>query len=450
MHICIKRRTFIRILCFGAALVLVLAVGWGLSVQHAGYYSHALEYSYVSAINDLSSSLSNISFALQKLTVTSTPQQLSTLSANLWRETGFAKQRLATLPLGELNLENTFRFLSQAGDYAISIAKKADETGEISDEEAQTLTQLHEYSLTLCQQLEDLQTDIDAGAVSLSSVMRAFYNELGADASASAADLGFSEIEQGFEGFPTLIYDGPFSDHMQNLPVKMLENAEEIPWEQARQTAALALSCQVSDILSQGEENSSMPAYVFSTQNASVSVTKQGGYVTYLLAQETQNGRNLSVEQAISQAQQFLQALGYANMEENYYEIKNNVCTINFAYLDGEVLCYPDMVKVGVSLYDGKVVSFDARNYIQNHTSRLLALPQISLEQARQMLSSRLSVLSCRQCIIPTNFGSEIFCWEFLCQSAQGQKVLTYINAKTGDEEQVFIVIEDENGIMTK
>lgn len=158
----------------------------------------------------------------------------------------------------------------------------------------------------------------------------------------------------------------------------------------------------------------------------------------------------LSVQDAKGLAQQFLQSLGFDSMEENYYEIKNNVCTFNFAFQQDDVLYYPDMVKVGVSLDDGKVVSFDARNYLQNHTSRLLALPQVSKQEAQALLSSRLSVLSCRLCVIPTNFGTEIPCWEFLCQSAQEQKVLTYINAKTGEEEQVFIVIENENGIMTK
>jgi hypothetical protein len=44
-------------------------------------------------------------------------------------------------------------------------------------------------------------------------------------------------------------------------------------------------------------------------------------------------------------------------MKESYYINQGGVLTINFAYMDGDFVCYPDLIKVGVAMDDGEIVS---------------------------------------------------------------------------------------------
>ena len=57
-------------------------------------------------------------------------------------------------------------------------------------------------------------------------------------------------------------------------------------------------------------------------------------------------------------------------MKESYYVINDGICTINYAYSQDGVTCYPDLVKVAVALDTGGVVEYNATGYIMNHTDR--------------------------------------------------------------------------------
>ena len=43
---------------------------------------------------------------------------------------------------------------------------------------------------------------------------------------------------------------------------------------------------------------------------------------------------------------------------------------MNFAYRDGDVVVYPDLIKVKLSLNDGQVVGFESKNYLISHRVR--------------------------------------------------------------------------------
>ena len=37
---------------------------------------------------------------------------------------------------------------------------------------------------------------------------------------------------------------------------------------------------------------------------------------------------------------------------------------------------------------------------------------------------------------------------EFKCQTAEGKHILVYVNAQTGQEEKILILLEDESGTL--
>ena len=83
-----------------------------------------------------------------------------------------------------------------------------------------------------------------------------------------------------------------------------------------------------------------------------------------------------------------------------------------------------------------------------NHSVRKLPDVAITEEEARSILSKRLTVQSHGMAIIPTEGLSETLCHEFMCQGGGDEQVLVYVNVQTGMEEQILIVIKDEMGIL--
>ena len=84
-----------------------------------------------------------------------------------------------------------------------------------------------------------------------------------------------------------------------------------------------------------------------------------------------------------------------------------------------------------------------------NHQEREFSAPMLTDTTAKEILSPSLTVQSQNMAVIPTSGMNEAYCYEFLCEGREGQKVLVYINSATGAEEQVLILIESDNGVLT-
>ena len=73
---------------------------------------------------------------------------------------------------------------------------------------------------------------------------------------------------------------------------------------------------------------------------------------------------------------------------------ENNVATINFAYHQGDVTIYPDLIKVQVAMDTGEIVGFEAQGYHFSHTTREIPTPKISQEQAKSSLNPNLNIIN--------------------------------------------------------
>ena len=166
----VTRRGLIRICSFAAAAVAALGVRNAQLMNQQKNSSRALEYSYLRAVEDLSTAADNISNTLQKELYAGTADMHESLAAKLWRESSAAKAALSQLPVEELQLENTYKFLSQVGNYALSISEKARNGEEISIEEYEKLRTLHDFSKRLNDDMWELENSISSGEISLSNV----------------------------------------------------------------------------------------------------------------------------------------------------------------------------------------------------------------------------------------------------------------------------------------
>ena len=94
-------------------------------------------------------------------------------------------------------------------------------------------------------------------------------------------------------------------------------------------------------------------------------------------------------------------------------------------------------------MQDGSVLDLDARGYLVNHHQRQLPSPQLSPEQAQQMLSPLLTVDSVRPALIPhLRQKTKRRCANFSAPPSTGDRVLCYINTATGAEEQLLLLVQ--------
>lgn len=445
-------RSKIRIASFALAFVLVLGGVAGMGYYEAYKYRTQLEYTYMRSLEELSSYVTSISNTLTKGMYAGTSPQMAQLSAKLWRDTSSAKAAMTSLPLAELELSNTYKFLSQVGDYAMAISRKMNSNQQLTDEEKTNIEALCNFGKSLNTHINNVEQKVQNGEINLNYVaMKATSamgngadNKEGSDASGDT----FKEMENSFDGYPKLIYDGPFSDHLTDRQPLMTKGKGEVTEGQALEKARKAVDRNVTLRFEQ-MENSNMPLYCFSSDEVNVGVTKQGNYIAYMIDSRGVSEKAMTAEQAVVKAKEYLKALGIEGMIETYYEIANNICTINFAYSTNNVTCYTDLIKVGVAMDNGDVVSFDSRGFITNHKQRELKAPKISRNDAVTMVSKNLKVTSSKLTLIPTTGMNEVLAHEIKCTGKNGESILVYINAETGAEEQILILIENENGVLT-
>ena len=429
-----SRRSRLRLLSFAAAGVVALG-GFAIQGQtQANFYRRQAQVTYLRSLEELSSQMNALSANLNKTIYVGTPAQMQQLASQIWRQAGSAKSALTSLPLGQIQLDNTYRFLSQTGSYAMALARGLEGGEAFTQEDRQTLSSLLDSCRELSAQIDRLEGQISSGEKTLDEV---------------AGEGWGAEMESSLDGMPKLIYDGPFSDHLLDAEPQWLLSLPEVTQEEAHRIAATAAGVDRSEIAYTQDENSAMPSYCFNGEEIEVGITKNGGLVTYLLNSRPVGAARLSVDQAKTQAENHLDRLGLEGMEPTYYETRNNICTTNFAHHQGEVRCYTDLIKVGVALDDGQVVSIDARGYLSSHKERQIAIPELSVQEAMASVSETLTVESSRLSIIPSPGENDLLTYEFLCTAQDGQQVLVYINAMTGAEEQILILQISDTGVLT-
>ena len=129
--------------------------------------------------------------------------------------------------------------------------------------------------------------------------------------------------------------------------------------------------------------------------------------------------------------------------------IRDNVLTANFAYVQDGVVCYSDLIKVGVALDDGSLQSFEASDYVKAHIQRQLPQIQVDAQTASAKVPPELEVLGTETVLIPSAGKYELLCHEFECQDSEGLRYLIYVNSVTGEQEKIMLVLQDENGVLT-
>lgn len=82
------------------------------------------------------------------------------------------------------------------------------------------------------------------------------------------------------------------------------------------------------------------------------------------------------------------------------------------------------------------------------HHERNISKNIITEQEANEKINKKIEKTSQSLAIIPTEYNTEILCWEITGKVAE-KEFLVYINAETGEEEDILMIVNTPNGTLT-
>ena len=416
-------------------------------------YRQASENSYNLAFFELVDYVDSVEVYLAKALVSNSPEHGAETLTYVWREANLAQSYLARLPINSSELENTAKFLNQVSDYSFTLSRKNMNGEELTQEDLDNLTELHNYSVNLKNTLNQLSTELNSGRISWGELTKKGSPVFAQEVSNISKD-SFSNMEENFHEYAGLIYDGAFSEHLTNPERKGLVG-DEIDEENAKQKVIEFWGQEnIKEIISNGlTQNANIECYEFSVEKNNgmdcwISISKIGGHVVLANSNKDVSAEVITQEQANEIGLNFLDSRGIVSMKPTYYLKQNGIVTINYAYFQDNVTVYSDLVKLKIALDDGEILGMETTGYLNSHYVRKFATPKVSQEQARNKINKNLEITAEGLAMIPTEYQTELLCWEFKGYVEERQ-FLVYINVETGKEEDVLVILETPDGTLT-
>ncbi len=445
---------FVRIIIIVAILLLSLLVSF--IIYQNEKYIQVSENDYNQSLYELINYVQNVETYLAKSVISTTPEHGAETLTNVWREANLAQAYLAELPVNTNELEKTEKFLNQVSDYSYSLSRKNIYNESLTQEELDNLNELYNYSVELENTLAQLSTDMESGRISWKQLTQKTNNAFAQQVSNISLD-SFSNLEENFHEYSGLIYDGAFSEHLTSKEKKGL-TGEEVSEEDAKKVVENFVGAEnIKEIsLNRESENTEILTYDFSVNlqdgrddnKMSISISKKGGHIVYMSYNRDINAESMNEEEAVAKAKEFLVSREIENMKETYYIKEGGMLTINFAYEQNGVIIYPDLIKIKIALDNGQIMGMETSGYLNSHYVRNIENPKITLEEAKKTLNKKLEVESEKLAIIPTEYQTEILCYEFKGK-VNDKNYIVYINAENGREEDILLIIDTGKGTLT-
>ena len=433
----IKNRRQTVILSTLLVLVSIFAISQYNRARRLMYFRD-IEYNRV--FSELTEYVDDLEISLLKGQVVSTTDQMAKLSADLYSQAGAAKANLALLPMDGHALSKTSEFLSQVGEYAHAISAKMLRGEKMSEKEIKTMQELLRYADTLKKSLDETLISMRDGEISFESEKGRM--NFGGGKVAMSSEL--MALEEEFHNYPSLVYDGPFSQHLSLRESVLVKGKPQITQKQAQKLASKFTGSEKTSV---SEIGGKLPSYSIKSNTVNVELTKNGGVLLLLMKDRYTEEEKISVKDASKKAMEFLEANGFTNMRESYYEKQGGSVVINYAYEQDGYTVFPDLVKVKVALDNGEILGFESRGYIMNHTFRTIPEDKITKEEALKNVSEHLKAEEVTKAIIPLENGSEAPCWQ-IKGVVSDKHFLMYVNTQTGFTEDVQILLENETGTL--
>lgn len=436
-----KTRTFIAVVVALLVTVGILTAGWIGSNAQSAAYAGRLENSYQKSFSGLVTNVNTIEIYMSKALVTVDNGKKQELYQNINGECSLCATNLGNLPVNHESILETTRFVNQLGGFSYYLSQKLKSGAVMSQADTDSVNELYNWCIYVQSVINDYAKQQDGSFNILNNTQ---YGN-----TSTEFDKMFTNTSATGTEFPTLIYDGPFSDSIKNKQVKGLVG-EEILKEQAEDIIKNAFKeYNVKNLMHTGNVDGKFASYNFSFETTHrkyyATVTKKGGLLLSVSSTGQLDQDRLSLENAETEAENFAHNLGLTDMKSVWSTNLGGIAYVNLVPVKNNVMIYPDMIKAKVSLDTGSVLGWEAQSYAYNHDNRDDFEFVVAEETARQMVSAELNIVSIKKCIVPQEYGSEQLCYEYKC-TYNNYIYYVYISGKTGMEVETLRVIKTSAG----
>ena len=425
-----------------------------------GYYAYQENESYsnlqVNTYNEAFANLVNYMNSVESLLAKSMISKSANYSAEtlteIWRDSNLALVYLTRIPMSTEELSQTAKFLNQVSDYSYSLSRKNIDNEQLSSDDFNNLKTFHQYSEQLENTLNQLSDELSNGTISWDDLTKSYSLEYAQTVDNISV---LSNIDSDLTKYEGLIYDGAYSDHINKMN-KVGLVGDDIQQDEAYE--------KVKNFFGDGKierinfnqylENADIACFDYSVKlkdqenDVNIEIAQKGGSVIEMQNNRNVQEENISQDEANEIGKKFLDEKGFPRMKETYFTKLDNIVTINYAYEYDGIIAYPDLIKVKVALDNGEILGLEAQGYLNSHTSREFNDVKVSLDEAREKLNEKLEILDEGMAIIPTEWKSEILCYEFKGK-VDDREFLVYINCETGEEEDILVILDTPGGTLT-
>lgn len=418
-----------------------LGIGYGMSMSQANSYSLQLENIYKKNYYELVDAVNTADMNISKLLASSSEDYQAKMLNDLAQGAKEMQSNIAALPLSSDNIVESVRFINQMSGYTQTLQEKVAQGGELTESDLNTLNEMHESLTEMKKYLNQMSEKMIYGysILDASNHIDGDYDDF---------SLDFAQIKSDDTEYPTMIYDGPFSDSVVNQKVKGLTGSE-VSKDEAYKIVDSYFK-NISNLQYQGQTNGKFSTYNYvllntDNQKVYVQVTKIGGKILTVSGHVDSDVKNITMQQAEKIALDFAKGNGVENAEIVWSEELDSQAYFNISPKQNGIILYPDLVKVKVDLENGNVIGYDAVSYWINHTSRDISGATVTKEMAKTNIDTSFSIKNERLVLAPLDYNREVLCWEFECER-NGSTYYIYINANTNVEENILKVVKTNDG----
>ncbi|MDY7043397.1 germination protein YpeB [Virgibacillus sp. M23] len=428
-------------------LIAVLAIGIA-GTAFWGYQEHQeknailiqAENTYQRAFHELTYHVDLLNDKIGSALAMNSDQRLSPQLVEIWRITSEALSDVGQLPLGLLPFNKTEEFLSEIGDFTYRTAVRNLETDPLSDKETKSLESLYKQSGEIKDELRQVQHVALKNNLRWMDVQLAMANE---DEQMDNTIIdGFKTVEKTVEGFS----EGNGGASISNTSVKKHEykflTGEEISEDEALAKAKSLFNVKNNEKINitKSGKGADVPVYSISyrndKKNAYMDLSQKGGHPITLLVDRPVNDKQISLNQGMKKAQKYLEQFDFENMTVFQSTQFDNIGAFSFLYSEDGVRYYSDAMEVKVALDNGDILGLTANDYFMNHTEREKPTPELSEEEAKEMVNPNVDIQEEFLAVIDNDLGEEVLTYEFL-GILGNETYRIFINAMDGKEERV-------------
>ncbi len=420
-------------------IIVTLAVFVGLLANQNNKWQMSAESKYQSSYYSLLDCVTNLNDNLKKMNVAKSVSLQQRFLLDIALESQSALENITCFCYGSYSLSGLMKYANQTCDFSKYCITKLESGQKLSVDDQKSMSQLQEITQKLLTSLLEFGNQINEGAH--------FMNGL------NTLSNNFLETINNFNGsikYPSLIYDGPFSESLEKREAKALVGKELTQEEVALTIKNYVHGGEIEKIDFIAENSLGFTTYLYEIkmtdgQYGSIQLSKQGGFPVDMTLQPKDGEDYLDMKQCIEKAKEYLAVIGLPNMKEVWATTSGGVAYINFCYCENDTIFYPDMIKIKVAPANGQIVGMEALNYIYNHTKRTLETPLFQTEQVEQMDFGGMEIGQIRICVIPTDDGKEKLAYEVSGTFGEEQ-YFVYVDALSGQQCKILRVIETDDG----